>query len=116
MREVAALPLAEDIPIAFNSCRKGPRHIEWRDDKPAELCWIECQVLPPRPCTFNVAGRVAFTVTCKMQTWEQLHSWVQQLVACHWVANPLLESHPDAIKQQFGSADADHSMQASCRP
>ncbi|KAK9805982.1 hypothetical protein WJX73_010840 [Symbiochloris irregularis] len=43
VREVAALPLAEDIPITFNSTRKGPRNIEWRADKPAELCWIECQ-------------------------------------------------------------------------
>lgn len=44
VRDVAALPLAEDIPIAFNSCRKGPRNVEWRDDKPADMCWIECQV------------------------------------------------------------------------
>ena len=36
MREIADLPLAEDIPTAFDSCRKGPRGIEWRDDKPAE--------------------------------------------------------------------------------
>ncbi|KAG1675325.1 hypothetical protein FOA52_015999 [Chlamydomonas sp. UWO 241] len=43
VREMAALPLAEDIPIAFNSCRKGPRGIEWRDDKPAEMAWIEAQ-------------------------------------------------------------------------
>lgn len=41
MREIAALPLAEDIPVAFDSCRKGPRGIEWRDDKPAEVrCWL----------------------------------------------------------------------------
>ena len=37
MREIAYLPLAEDIPVAFDSCRKGPRGIEWRDDKPAEV-------------------------------------------------------------------------------
>ena len=44
VREVSHLPLAEDIPITFNSCRKGPRSIGWRDDKPCELSWIECQV------------------------------------------------------------------------
>ena len=38
VREIAALPLAEDIPVAFDSCRTGPRGIEWRDDKPAEVC------------------------------------------------------------------------------
>eukprot|EP00878_Enallax_costatus_P006199 GHUV01006499.1.p1 GENE.GHUV01006499.1~~GHUV01006499.1.p1 ORF type:complete len:627 (+),score=153.93 GHUV01006499.1:1175-3055(+) len=43
VREIAALPLAEDIPIAFNSCRMGPRGVGWRDDRPAELSWIEAQ-------------------------------------------------------------------------
>ena len=46
VREIAYLPLAEDIPIAFNSCRKGPRALGWRDDRPAELTWIECQASP----------------------------------------------------------------------
>lgn len=45
MREIAYLPLAEDIPVAFNSCRKGVRSLGWRDDKPAELSWAEAQVL-----------------------------------------------------------------------
>lgn len=45
MREIAALPLAEDIPIAFNSTRMGPRGISWRSDKPAELCWMEVSTL-----------------------------------------------------------------------
>ena len=39
LREITYLPLAEDIPIDFNSCRKGPRSIEWRDDKPSELIY-----------------------------------------------------------------------------
>ncbi|GLC33333.1 hypothetical protein PLESTB_000344900 [Pleodorina starrii] len=43
VRELAALPLAEDIPIAFNSCRPGPRGISWRDDAPAEVYWMEAQ-------------------------------------------------------------------------
>lgn len=43
LREVCYLPLAEDIPIAFNACRKGPRAVGWRDDKPAELSWIEAR-------------------------------------------------------------------------
>lgn len=44
VRELAALPLAEEIPIAFDSCRMGPRGLEWRSDKPAEVSWTECQV------------------------------------------------------------------------
>ena len=46
--ELANLPLADDIPIAFNSCRQGPRSLGWRSDKPAELYWTEAQV----PCVF----------------------------------------------------------------
>jgi hypothetical protein len=44
VRELSYLPLALDIPVAFNSCRKGPRGLEWRSDKPAELAWMEAQV------------------------------------------------------------------------
>lgn len=52
---MAALPLAEDIPIAFNSCRKGPRGLDWRDDKPAEIYWAECQVF--NLCVWRGGGR-----------------------------------------------------------
>jgi dienelactone hydrolase len=43
VREVADLPLADEIPIVHNSCRAGPRGINWRPDKPAELYWTEAQ-------------------------------------------------------------------------
>ena len=43
VREIAYLPLAEDIPIAFNAVRQGPRSIGWRDDRPCEVAWIECR-------------------------------------------------------------------------
>lgn len=48
LRELAALPLAEDIPIAHNSCRRGPRSVGWRDDHPAALDWLEAQARPPQ--------------------------------------------------------------------
>ncbi|MCO5546821.1 hypothetical protein L7F22_000257 [Adiantum nelumboides] len=41
VREICSLPLAEDIPIAFNSVRKGRRSVGWRADKPASLYWVE---------------------------------------------------------------------------
>lgn len=44
LREMAYLPLAEDIPILFNACRQGPRSIDWRSDRDAEITWIEAQV------------------------------------------------------------------------
>lgn len=43
VREVANLPLALHIPLAFDSCRSGPRNISWRDDKPHVITWVECQ-------------------------------------------------------------------------
>lgn len=39
--EIADLPLAENIPIAYGSTRIGCRDIGWRDDVPATLYWIE---------------------------------------------------------------------------
>ncbi|GLT71894.1 hypothetical protein SLA2020_438790 [Shorea laevis] len=43
VRELCDLPLAEDIPIAFNSVRKGMRSINWRADKQSTLYWVETQ-------------------------------------------------------------------------
>ncbi|GLU07267.1 hypothetical protein SLE2022_242310 [Rubroshorea leprosula] len=43
VRELCDLPLAEDIPIAINSVRKGRRSINWRADKPSTLYWAETQ-------------------------------------------------------------------------
>ncbi|XP_009774674.2 probable glutamyl endopeptidase, chloroplastic isoform X1 [Nicotiana sylvestris] len=43
VRELCDLPLAENIPIAFNSVRKGMRSINWRADKPSNLYWVETQ-------------------------------------------------------------------------
>ncbi|KAJ0052985.1 hypothetical protein Pint_00866 [Pistacia integerrima] len=43
VRELCDLPLAEDIPIAFSSVRKGMRSINWRPDKPSTLYWAETQ-------------------------------------------------------------------------
>lgn len=43
VRELCDLPLAENIPIAFNSVRKGMRSINWRADKPSTLYWVETQ-------------------------------------------------------------------------
>lgn len=39
IRELCDLPLAEDIPIATNSVRRGMRSINWRADKPSTLYW-----------------------------------------------------------------------------
>ncbi|KAL8236187.1 hypothetical protein R6Q59_017268 [Mikania micrantha] len=43
LRTLCDLPVAEDIPIAFNSVRKGMRSLNWRADKPSDLYWVETQ-------------------------------------------------------------------------
>ncbi len=43
VRQVADLPLAEEIPIAMDAVRTGPRAVQWRDDSPATLAWFEAQ-------------------------------------------------------------------------
>ena len=39
--QVANLPLADAIPIAFGSVRTGQRNIGWRSDQAATLSWVE---------------------------------------------------------------------------
>jgi dipeptidyl aminopeptidase/acylaminoacyl peptidase len=43
IRQIAHLPLAEDIPQDFDAVRKGPRNVSWRADAPASLFWAEAQ-------------------------------------------------------------------------
>ena len=41
VHELANIPLADDIPLAFDSVRPGKRSIGWRTDQPATLYWVE---------------------------------------------------------------------------
>jgi dipeptidyl aminopeptidase/acylaminoacyl peptidase len=41
VRELADLPLADRIPIAFDAVAEGPRSFQWRADAPATLVWVE---------------------------------------------------------------------------
>mmetsp|Transcript_2726 Transcript_2726/g.9902 ORF Transcript_2726/g.9902 Transcript_2726/m.9902 type:complete len:983 (+) Transcript_2726:247-3195(+) len=43
VREIAALPLHEQVHTSFNSVRPGRRSIGWRADHPAQLYWAETQ-------------------------------------------------------------------------
>ena len=43
LRTVAALPLADAVPIVNDSCRQGPRGVGWRADAPATMTWTEAQ-------------------------------------------------------------------------
>lgn len=41
VKQIADLPLAEEIPVAFDAVATGPRFFNWRQDAPATLCWTE---------------------------------------------------------------------------
>ena len=43
IRELADAPLAENVPIAFDAVREGPRAFRWRNDADATVCWVEAQ-------------------------------------------------------------------------
>lgn len=38
---VADLPLQDQVPISYGSVPTGRRRVDWRDDAPAELVWVE---------------------------------------------------------------------------
>jgi dipeptidyl aminopeptidase/acylaminoacyl peptidase len=41
VRQIADLPLADQVPVDFDAVRTGPRDAEWRADKPATVFWAE---------------------------------------------------------------------------
>ena len=43
LKQIADLPLAEEVPIDFSAVRTGPRDFGWRGDKPATAFWVEAQ-------------------------------------------------------------------------
>lgn len=43
IRQLVDLPLAEQVPVNFDSVLPGPRGYSWRGDSPATLCWVEAQ-------------------------------------------------------------------------
>ncbi len=43
VKEIADLPLAEDIPLGRDAARKGVNNCTWRPDAPATLYWSEAQ-------------------------------------------------------------------------
>ncbi|HSY00968.1 MAG TPA: prolyl oligopeptidase family serine peptidase [Acidobacteriaceae bacterium] len=40
-KQLSDVPLADNIPIAFDAVQTGPRDYEWRPDVPATLAWVE---------------------------------------------------------------------------
>ncbi len=58
IRELADAPLAENVPIAFDAVREGPRSFRWRNDAEATVCWVEAQDGGDPSVAANVRDRV----------------------------------------------------------
>ena len=43
VREIARIPVSENVPTGFGAVRTGPRGFSWRADAPAELVYTEAQ-------------------------------------------------------------------------
>ncbi|UYZ61586.1 S9 family peptidase [Hymenobacter weizhouensis] len=43
VKEVADLPLADNVPTSFDAVPTGPRYHGWREDAPNTLYWVEAQ-------------------------------------------------------------------------
>ena len=43
VKQLADLPLAEEVPIGFGAVPTGPRAFGWRSDAPATVYWVEAQ-------------------------------------------------------------------------
>jgi dipeptidyl aminopeptidase/acylaminoacyl peptidase len=43
VKQLANLPLRDDVPPQFDAVAPGPRAAQWRADKPATVAWVEAQ-------------------------------------------------------------------------
>jgi dipeptidyl aminopeptidase/acylaminoacyl peptidase len=43
VKQLANLPLRDDVPPQFDAVAPGPRSAQWRADKPATVAWVEAQ-------------------------------------------------------------------------
>ncbi|GFZ04543.1 prolyl oligopeptidase family protein [Actinidia rufa] len=68
VRELCELSLSDDIPIAFNSVRKGMHSISWRVNKPSMLYWYTSEIL-----FFSLLVDDFLMICCGM--WEYKLSW-----------------------------------------
>jgi dipeptidyl aminopeptidase/acylaminoacyl peptidase len=134
VREVADLPLAENVPIVHNATRKGPRAVNWRSDKSASLYWTEAQdegdprvEVSPRDVTYTVdVGKdPAATPKTLFQTdyryggvaWGGddmsilYESWYKTRTSRVWVTSPG-DADPNATKRMLWERDYEDSYNA----
>ncbi|MEO0456117.1 MAG: prolyl oligopeptidase family serine peptidase [Cyanobacteria bacterium P01_A01_bin.114] len=122
MYEVADLPLAEEIPVAFDSVRTGRRSISWRHDHPATLYWAEAldggdshqpaefrDAVYTLPAPFDDAPQLLWRSTLRYRgvTWghENLalanEAWYDTRQLRSWQINPAdLQAEPVLVEER----------------
>ena len=134
VREVADLPLAENIPIVHNATRQGPRAVNWRSDKDASLYWTEAQDegdprndVSPRDVTYSVDMSVDPSATPKVMFQTDFRyggvawggddlsllyeSWYKTRTSRVWATSPGDED-PNATKRMLWERNYEDSYNA----
>jgi len=134
VREIADLPLADNIPIQHNAVRQGPRAVNWRSDKSASLYWTEAKDegdpridASPRDVTYAVDMSVDPKAKPKVMfktdyryggvAWggDDLsilyESWYKTRTSRVWATSPG-DADPDATKRLLWERDYEDSYNA----
>ncbi|XP_034579376.1 probable glutamyl endopeptidase, chloroplastic isoform X2 [Setaria viridis] len=129
VREVCDLPLAEDIPVAANSVRKGKRLIRWRPDMPSTLFWVEAQdggdaniEVSPRDIVYMEHAEpldgekpqvlLKLDLRCRKTYWCYgsfalvYEYWYKTRITRTWVISPDLKNHRPRLLFERSSEDA----------
>lgn len=127
VHELVDLPLADDIPIAFDSVRKGKRSIGWRPDQPASLYWVEAldggdasmpadyrDALYTLAAPFDKAATELWRSTLRYRgvTWSQdnlaiaTEAWYDNRQLKRWLINPADPSAESILLDERDFQDA----------
>jgi dipeptidyl aminopeptidase/acylaminoacyl peptidase len=74
IKQIADLPLAEEVPIGFGAVPVGPRSFDWRSDMPATLYWVEAQDGGDPKIETEIRDKIFFSEAPFIETPESLIS------------------------------------------
>ncbi|OEL27843.1 putative glutamyl endopeptidase, chloroplastic, partial [Dichanthelium oligosanthes] len=103
VREVCDLPLAEDIPVAANSVRKGKRLIRWRPDMPSTLYCCSCLFCYNHCFGCQMYRKICWCYGSFALAYEY---WYKTRITRTWVISPDLKNHRPRLLYERSSEDA----------
>ncbi|MGD8237051.1 MAG: prolyl oligopeptidase family serine peptidase [Armatimonadota bacterium] len=126
VKQIADLPLAEEVPIRRDAVRTGPRSFGWRADAPATLYWVEAQdggdpkaeadvrdAVFTLPSPFTDAARELISLKLRYSAvrWGHEHlalvteSWWDTRSTRVWRADPAAAPHEPALLLDYSWQD-----------